>query len=146
MAIQKRIFEGAKTELKISKGSNPKPYLHKIFNVTFTDHDFVYEWLNDNGELARYVRPRGISQIRSVFIYSTKRKNTLSVMVISLTPKYNNKEKLITESTRTIYMVNPVTKKIWMKQKNGHNASIEDTIPYGWERDAWSKAILEAIS
>jgi hypothetical protein len=145
MVTQKRIFEGAKTEIKISKGKNPKPYLHKIFNVTFTDDDIIHECVNNEGELAHYIQPKGISKIRSVFIFNVKRKNTLSVMVISLTPKYNNKGKLITEMTRNIYRVNPVTKKVWIQNKK-HNVGIEHTIPHGWNKNTWVKEILEVIS
>jgi len=146
MATQKRIFEGAKTEMKISKGKNPKPYLHKIFNVTFTDGDFVTHHETNEGEHVTFRRPMGYTKIRSVFIFNTKRKNTLSVMVITLTPKYNNKGKLITENQKTIYCVNPITKKVWKRQRDGRNVSIQDNVPNGWELSQWKEAILEAVS
>lgn len=147
MATQKRIFEGAKTEMKISKGKNPKPYLHKIFNVTFTDDDFIQEYTDAYGNPYKLVNPTGVAKLRSVFIFNTKRKNTLSVMIVWLIPKYNAKGMLITENQKAVFCVNPVTKNVWKRQNNSKfNSPIDSYVPAGWTKDEWTNNILEAIS
>lgn len=138
MAGQERTYTGAKTELKVSKGRFPTPYIHKVFDVTITDNDFVESWGFDGA--AHY--PYGVPKIRSVFIFSTRRKNTLSVMVVYITPKYNKKGQLIGVISRQKVSVNLVTRKVWQYQ--GKTSSTIATPP-GWKHKEWMNEILKAV-
>lgn len=143
MAKQERTYTGAKTELKVSKGKFPQPYIHKIFDVTLTDDDFVKTHTNDSGQEFALRQPSGVGKIRSVFMFTTNRKNTLSVMVVYLTPMYNNKGRLIATSHRQVVRVNPITGKVWTFSGN---RSANPDAPFGWSKDDWYKAIVEAVA
>jgi len=142
MLKQERTFSGARTELKMTKGESPQPYVHKVFDVTISDEDFQRKGEDDYGREWEYFTPLGITKIRSVFIFSTKRKNTLSVMVVLLTPKYNKKGQLIAVTNRQKVFVNPVTKKVW-RYENRTNKPVDT--PFGWENRLWLDEILKAV-
>ena len=142
MLKQERTFSGARTELKMSKGANPQPYIHKVFDVTISDEDFERKAEDEYGREWEYISPLGITKIRSVFIFTSKRKNTLSVMVVLLTPKYNKKGQLIAITNRQKVFVNPVTRKVW-RYEGKQNRSVDT--PFGWENKQWLDEILKAV-
>lgn len=143
MVKQQRTYTGAKSELKVSRGKLQSPYIHKVFDVTITDDDFERKYTDDYGREFDYSSPIGITKIRSVFIFSTKRKNTLSVMVVLLAPKYNKKGQLIAVTSRQKVFVNPVTKKVW-RYENRTNKPVET--PFGWGNREWLDEILKAVA
>lgn len=143
MAKQQRTYTGAKTELKVSKGKSPTPYVHKVFDVTISDDDIISTHSDDYGRDYMRVTPIRVAKIRSVFIFSTKRKNTLSVMIVILTPMYNKKGQLIAVTNRKKVFVNPVTRKVWQYERK-LSKSVES--PDGWGHQEWIDEILKAVA
>ena len=129
MLKQERTFSGARTELKMSKGANPQPYIHKVFDVTISDEDFERKAEDEYGREWEYISPLGITKIRSV-------------MVVLLTPKYNKKGQLIAITNRQKVCVNAVTRKVWRYE--GKQSRSVDT-PFGWENKQWLDEILKAV-
>jgi hypothetical protein len=121
---QMRTYPGAPTQTKMSKGRFPTAYIHKMFPVSFSDRDMQK------------------AKIRSLFIFKTQRKNTLSVLVIYLVPEYNNKGQLIAKTKRLNVRVNLVTNKVWQ-----YAAKITSTVyaAPGWTHEDWRNEILQAV-
>ena len=143
MAKQERTYTGAKTELKVSKGKLPTPYIHKVFDVTISDDSFERIHTDAYGNEFTLIEPVGIAALRSVFIFATSRKNTLSVMVVYLVPRYNKKGQLIAKTERMAVRVNPITKKVWKYQAK--LSSRVNSVP-GWEDSEWANEILRAVA
>jgi hypothetical protein len=102
--------------------------------------DQVYKYLSRmcvfHPEDLRYDAP----QIRSMFVYDTKKENVYSVLVVACTPRRNSKNDIVTNTARYTYKVNIVTNKVWIRLEQKRNSFFVP--PSGWREDEWKQSII----
>jgi hypothetical protein len=81
-----------------------------------------------------------LPQIRSMFVYESKKKNVYSVLVVAATPRRNNQDNIVVGTGRYVYRVNIQTGNVWTKLTKTQNSFF---IPPGsWRTDEWKQAVV----
>jgi hypothetical protein len=81
-----------------------------------------------------------LPQIRSMFVYDTRKEDVFSVLVVAATPRFNSKGDIVVNTSRYVYRVNIRTGNVWSKLTKKQNSFF---IPPGsWRTDEWKQSVV----
>jgi len=81
-----------------------------------------------------------LPQIRSMFVYDTKKKNVYSILVVAATPYRNYKDNIVVRTSRYMYKVNIQTGNVWIKLTKTQNSFFVP--PGSWRTDEWKQSVV----
>lgn len=81
-----------------------------------------------------------LPQIRSMFVYETKKTDVYSVLVVAATPFRNSKDNIVVHTARYMYRVNIRTNNVWIKMTKTQNSFFVP--PGSWRTDEWKQSVV----